>query len=151
MLKYWLILAVSFLFATRAIAENHPEDNAAVRHVVSEYIAAWRAGDTERLGRIFDLDHGYVIWVSGEGAAQEIRSRTFRKLLENRKANPGYGDPYRIENLDIIDGQLAVVKFALNTDGGSYVDHFTLYKRLGEWKIVTKTYVWRPGVSLPDE
>ena len=119
-------------------------DEAAIREVVSEYVIGWRTGDAERLAKIFEPDHGHIIWRSSNDEGETIQSMTLGNALQNRRANEGYGQPYTIEHLDIVDGVLAVVRFNVLRPGkGSYVDYFTLYKRNGEWKIVTKAFAYR--------
>ena len=151
--KVYGFLAILVCFPLTAFAEIASEDDeAAIRHVVAEYVAGWREGDVERLSEVFDLDHGHIIWRSGEGNEQTIGSVTFREALENRKSNPGYGEPYRIEHIDIVDGYLAVARFNVERAGkASYIDYFTLYKSNGRWKIVTKAFTHRPGVLLSNE
>ena len=145
MLRLFVLFAGCIPFASASSAAP-TDDAAAVRHAVSEYVAGWREGDTERLSKVFDTENGHIIWLSGEG--EEIRSMTFGEALESRRPNPGYGDPYHIVSLDIVDGYLAVVKFDIQTAEGAYVDYLTLYKSASKWKIVAKTFAWRPGVSL---
>ena len=146
-----IMLAIgAMLFSINAQAEE-TGDEAAIRHVVAEYVAGWRDGDVERLAKIFALDHGHIIWRGSDDAGEIIQSVSFGEALERRKTNPGYGMPYRIESLDVIDGVLAVVKFNVERAGkGSYIDYFTLYKVNGEWKIVVKAFASRPGVLLSE-
>ena len=142
------MLLLSLLIAAPALADS---DEAGVRRAIEDYVSGWREGDVERLKRAFALEHGYIIWRSGEGEEQSLGSRRLDKALEKRRPNPGYGEPYVIESIDIVDGYLAVAKFVVERAGkGSYVDYFTLYKVGGEWKIVTKAFTSRPGVLLSD-
>lgn len=129
--------------ALRVSAQESP-DETAVRNVVGEYVAAWRAGDAARLGEVFELDHGYVIWRQEEGGEATVRSKTFGELLEKRKPNPGYGEPYEILTLDVRGGEIAFVTFRAElAERGSYVNHFTLHKVADKWRITTKTFVWQ--------
>lgn len=147
-----VVLAISLLLLPFNSYADDSADDAAIRHVVAEYIAGWREGDVERLRKIFAEDHGHIIWRSDGEDGDTIQSVTFREALEKRKTNSGYGMPYRIESLDIVDGVLAVVKFNVERAGkGSYIDYFTLYKSNGEWKVVVKAFASRPGVLLNQE
>lgn len=147
-----IVLALAAILMSFNAQAEETSDEAAIRHVVSEYIAGWRDGDVERLAKVFVLDHGHIIWRASDDAGEVIGSVTFGEALERRKTNPGYGMPYRIESLDVIDGVLAVVKFNVERAGkGSYIDYFTLYKINDEWKIVVKAFASRPGVLLSDE
>jgi hypothetical protein len=141
----WLVLLPAFAVS----ADEFLTDEAAVRQVVADYIAGWREGDVDTLARIFALEHGHIIWRNSDNGVQSI---TFSEALQKRKPNPGYGQPYRIEHLDIVDGYLAVVRFNVErADKGSYIDYFTLYKTGDGWKIVTKAFTSRPGVLLEED
>ncbi len=145
-----LMSAIAILFWTIGAFAAQPAvdavDEAAIRHVVSEYVTGWREGDVERLSRIFDHDNGYIIWRSTNGDQQSVDSMSFAEALKKRRANLGYGLPYTIESLDIIDGYLAMVKFNVaRTNGSAYSDVFTLYKIDGNWKIVVKAFTYRPA------
>ncbi len=151
MKKLVLFFAALLLMPSVALANSVDGDEEAVRYAVAEYIAGWREGNVERLARVFEVDHGHIIWRSGEGDDETISSMTFGEALANRRPNQGYGEPYRIEKIDIVDGYLAVVRFDVERSGkGSYVDYFMLYKVRGEWKIVVKAFTSRPGVLLSD-
>jgi len=152
MFRALLLLLVSAFVVHPASADDNSDDIEAIHHVVAEYVGGWREGDVDRLAAVFDVDHGHIIWRSGEGDDQSIQSVTFGEALEKRRANPGYGEPYRIEHVDVVDGYLAVVRFNVERAGkGSYIDYFTLYKSAGRWKIVTKAFTSRPGVLLSEE
>ncbi len=151
-MKKFALACVLLFIPFNAYADDTIDDDAAIRHVVAEYITGWRTGDVERLRKIFALDHGHIVWRGSDEDGDAIQSMTFGEALERGKANPGYGMPYRIESLDIIDGVLAVVKFNVERAGrGSYVDYFTLYKSNGEWKIILKAFASRPGVLLDED
>lgn len=127
-------------------AEGSP-DESAVRHVVDEYVAGWRTGDVERLSEVFELDHGHIIWTQNDDGKSVIQSRTFRELLEKRKANPGYGEPYEILSLEVYDAVAFVTFRVERAPRGSYINHFTLHKVEDKWLVTTKTFVWRPASS----
>lgn len=148
MTRFIVSLAASLWLAGAAGAQGELADEMAVRDVIKDYVEGWRDGNVERLSRIFAQQHGHIIWRDSEGA---IASVTFGEALKGRKPNPGYGEPYIIEDIDIVDGALAVVRFNVERKGrGSYIDYFTLYKAADGWKIVTKAWVSRPGILLDE-
>ena len=147
-----IMLMVALMLMSFGARAEETDDEAAIRHVVAEYITGWRDGDVARLEKIFALEHGYIIWRGAGDDGETIQSISFGEALDRRKPNAGYGEPYRIESLDVVDGVLAVVKFNVERKGkGSYIDYFTLYKINGEWKIVVKAFASRPGVLLSEE
>jgi hypothetical protein len=143
-----MALAMSLGIVWPAGAEE-TDDEAAVRHAIGEYVAGWREGDVARLSKVFELDHGYIIWQQDDDEGTPVvQSRTFRKLLEKRKPNPGYGEPYEILHLEVHGGSLAFATVRVErAPRGSYVDHFTLHKLGDTWRITTKTYVWHAAAK----
>jgi hypothetical protein len=124
-------------------------DEQRIRAVLEEYVTGWREGDVERLGRIFAVDEGRILWLSGNPGQETLMSMTFGQALQRRRPQPEYGQTWRILTLDVVDEQLAVAKLDISRAGGSYVDYLVLQKIAGEWRIVTKTYVVRQQQPLP--
>jgi hypothetical protein len=141
-----VLLVISITLSSAYVVHAQTsDDDAAIREVVDTYVTGWRAGDVEKLKSIFELDHGYIIWHQGDDGDPIINSRTFAKLMENRRPNPTYGQPYEILSIDVIDGRLATAKFAVQRKQGYYIDLFTLINAKGFWKVVTKQFSWHPG------
>ena len=81
-----LLFVICLIFCAPSVTfADEMSDEAAIRHVISEYIAGWSGGDAERLAKIFDVDHGYVIWRAGEGDSQQVKSISFSEALQNRR------------------------------------------------------------------
>lgn len=134
-----------FSVASVVRASESPEQRA-VREVIGEYVAGWRAGDVERLSRVFELEHGHVLWRQDDGDASTLRSLPFGELLKKRRPNPGYGEPYEILSLEIHGGELATATFRVErAPRGSYINHLTLHRVRGEWRVTSKSFVWQPA------
>lgn len=119
-------------------------DSVEIREVVEGYIVGWRTADEALLAQVFATDQGVILWPSGDPGEETLSGMTFGDLLaRGRRPNPAYGESWRIRELDIVDGKLAVAKVDISREGGSYVDYLVLYKLGGGWRIVTKTYVVR--------
>lgn len=140
-MKRWVTLLI-VLFASR-VAVAAPSDE--IRRLVEDYIVGWRDGDREILSRVFELHHGYVIWISNdEAGGATVESMTFRDIVSRGKAaGPAYGSRVDVLSIDVTDDTVASVKLEIAFDGGTYVDHLTLYKIGDGWKIVTKTFAVR--------
>lgn len=140
-MTHWLSLLIVLCASRVAVAA--PSDE--IRHVVEDYIVGWREGDSEILSRVFELDHGYVIWVTtDEAGGATVESMTFRDIVARGKAaGPAYGTRVDVLSIDVTDDTVASAKLEIAFDGGTYVDHLTLYKVGGRWKIVTKTFAVR--------
>ena len=124
-------------------------DSLAVARTVADYIRGWREGDVALLREVF-APQGVVMWTSNDG----FRTMTFEEVLEDRKPNPGYGEPWRIEHLRVVDGAVAVVEvfIARPERGLEFTDILTLYRLAEGWRIVSKAYAWRrlPGTDAQD-
>lgn len=132
-----------------AAGEATEADEAGVRQAIENYITGWRDGDNTLLGETFATEHGYVIWLNGEGDDAVINSMTLGELSTGHRPYAGYGEPYRIRYLDVIGGELAFAKVEIAAQGGgSYVDALLLQKEGGHWRIVTKTFVFRPDMPV---
>lgn len=126
-----------------ALRAQGPSDEDRIRAVLEEYVSGWRDGNVQRLTNVFATGEGRLLWVTGPPGRDSLASMTLGQALERRRPQPGYGSPWRVLSLDIVDGQLAVAKLEIARTGGSYVDYLVLYRIAGAWRIVTKTYVTR--------
>ncbi len=135
-------LALSLPSASGAGASEEKDE---LRQVIDDYIVGWREGDSEILSRVFELEHGYVIWVtSDENGTSRVDSMSFRDIVARGKAaGESYGSRVEILSLDVTDDKVAAAKVAIAFRGGTYIDHLTLYKVDHAWKIVAKTFVVR--------
>ncbi len=143
MKNFIVLFSLLLIFAGPSGAQQGTSEDDAVRAVIANYVKGWREGDRDLLAQVFDLQHGHVIWRTNDG---EISSMPFGDLVERSKPGPGYGDPYVIDQISIVDDQLATVHFNVNLKGrGAYTNVFTLYKAGAGWTVVTKAFSWRPG------
>jgi dipeptidyl aminopeptidase/acylaminoacyl peptidase len=128
--------------AVRADRLPAPEDSLAIVSAVEGYVRGWRDGDVARLGEVL-APEGVIIWTGSGG----VRTMTFQEALANRRPNPGFGEPWRLEALRVVDGRMAVaeVDIAFGEGEGQYTDVLTLYKTDGRWWIVGKAYSLRRG------
>lgn len=123
-----------------ASADEATEEDA-IRYVVNEYIVGWREGDIERLSKVMELDNGHIIYRSGDGADDPILSVTWGEALKKGRQNPGYGEPYEIVDLNIIQDDLANAIVEIQWPGRTtYIDNLVLYKHGDNWKIILKSF-----------
>lgn len=141
--RVFVLLLVSLDAGHAAVAAASAADE--IRRVVEDYIVGWREGDSEILSRVFELDHGYVIWVTtDEAGASTVDSMTFRDIVARGKAaGPAYGSRVEILAIDVTDDAVATAELEIAFAGGTYVDHLTLYRVGDAWKIVTKAFATR--------
>jgi hypothetical protein len=134
-----VLLIAGLLFGLRpqAILSQESTDEAAIRHVLADYVSGWREADVERLAGVLAQE------ATAESGEEELRSMTFDDVLERRRPQPHYGLEWDVLALDVVDRKVAVAKLDISRSGGSYVDFLVLYKIAGEWRIVNKTFAVR--------
>lgn len=128
--------------STRAQSSN----KANIEKAIDNYITGWRTGDAGLLEQAFDLDAGVIIWVDKSEDSEKSKSMLLSDMIKRSKAHPGYGVGYKIQNLDIIESQLAVakVKIPRSSSNSYYIDYLQLQKINEDWKIVLKSFVYFP-------
>ncbi len=119
-------------------------DSLAVARVVEQYVVGWRTADHELLADVFATEEGVLLWPSGEAGEEALNGMTFAEILGREpRPNASYGEEWRILELDVVDGALAMAKVEISRTGGSYIDYLLLYRLAPGWRIVTKTFVSR--------
>lgn len=147
---------VGFLFVLGCVSlsgtleSNVPNnEDKQVRQVIQDYVQGWREADKQQLSRVFALENGHLIWISGERGSEQVQSMSFEDIVaRDKRPNPEYGRHTEILSLDIVDDKLAIAKVEISYSKGSYIDYLVLYKVGDDWRIVTKTFVTRPA-SVP--
>ncbi|MEZ4416879.1 MAG: nuclear transport factor 2 family protein [Gemmatimonadota bacterium] len=134
----WMAIAVWALVAAPVSAQDA---EASVRTVVEEFVAAWKAGDSQRLAGLM-APAGTVVWVSDTASGTTVESMTFEELLRNRRPQERY-ELEDMHNLHIVDDQLATVDVEIRIATGTYHDHYVLYRVGQEWLIANKAFVLR--------
>ncbi len=115
-----------------------------VRARVADYFLGGQAGDQDRLARAFYLDDGHMKFVvKNDDGSEELRVVTlaeFRGWMDKPNTADRVG---RILAIDIVDDEMAWVKFQIDFEGGQFIDYLLLYEIGGEWSIVNKMFVRR--------
>ncbi len=145
--KFHSILSLTFILGMispiSTIAQQN--DTTDIEQAIENYIIGWRTGDSTRLKKAFDLDEGVVFWVDKSGDSEQLKSMKLSALVGRGKTQEGYGIGYKIQSLEIIDGQLAVAIVKIPRKDSHYIDCLELQKLNGDWKIVLKSFVYFPG------
>ena len=143
LLIYFLfILGMSTLRSSVSEAQTAP-DSSVIQAVIEDYVVGWREADTTKLNRAFEVNEGRIMWISATPEGEVLGSMTFETVLEQSKKQPSYGSKWEILNLDVVENKLAVAKVFISTKKGHYIDYLILQKISEQWKIVTKTYVYK--------
>lgn len=139
------------LFLTLVFGLCHPltsfaqdNDEQRIAQAIENYIVGWRTADKALLNETFDLEAGVVLWVDRKGETEQLKSMTLAALASRVQVQEGYGIGYTIQNLQIIDAQLAIAFVKIPIGDSHYMDCLQLQKINGKWKIVLKSFVYFP-------
>ena len=133
---------VVFCFPLTSTAQK--SDKAGIEQAIENYIVGWRTADKELLEAAFDMEAGVVLWVDRKGEEEKLKSMTLAELASSVKVQEGYGIGYTVQNLDIIDAQLAIATVKIPIKESYYIDGLELQKINGKWKIILKSFVYFP-------
>lgn len=131
--------AFAFTIAGTAVHAQTAEDE--VRATVEEFVSAWKAGDSERLGDVV-ADAGSVIWTSGSGDTTTVQALDFAAIRARDRSLDVY-ELEEIHSIDVVDDVLAVAKVEIRWSRGTHIDYYTLYRVGDRWRIVTKAWTTR--------
>jgi hypothetical protein len=142
-----LMLAGTALGAPAAAQDAEPtaSHEAAVRAAVMDYFEGGNTGDSDRVARAFETEVGDMFIRRTNEAGADIVTTTNLGEFAGWFANPMPFERYgEIQDIRIVDDQMAFVHLAFTTPDRQFDDFFVLY-RLGEdWKIVSKAYTVEP-------
>ncbi|MBX2875815.1 MAG: nuclear transport factor 2 family protein [Saprospiraceae bacterium] len=136
-------LIISGLFSP-INAWSQASDSTSIEQAIEKYIIGWRNADSTLLREAFDLNAGIVLWVDKKGEEERLKSMSLADLMDRGKPQPGYGVGYTIQNLQIIDAQLALAVVKIPIKDSHYIDCLELQKINGDWKIALKSFVYFP-------
>ena len=123
-----VLFAFSAIAAGPAIADS---DEETLRHFKTVlWPQAYRTQDTELLDRLL---HDSFQMINAEGG-RSTKAKELEWIAENHW-NPGRFE-YRIERLDIYDGQIAIIDGTGIAERYSYKSSNVLIKEGGEWRAV---------------
>ena len=115
------------------------EEELAVREKVMDYFWGRQRGDSEQMARAFDMENGHFKMVRRSDEGDEVAVFTlaeFAGWADGPIESPNEG---RIVMVDIVEDQMAFVKFELEGETRTFIDYFTLYKANDAWAIINKT------------
>ncbi len=138
----YLILIFAFSNPLTSIAQKSDTSN--IKQVIDNYVVGWRTGNVELLKKTFDIESGVVLWVDRKGVSEKLKSMTLLELANKVKPHDGYGIGYTVQNLEIIDSQLAIAFVKIPLKKSYYIDCLEIQKINEEWKIILKSFVYFP-------
>lgn len=137
LIKSFLVL--HFTLATTLIYSQEKNDFELVRETLNHYIEGTGNGEPERLKIAFHPDFNLYTVVK-----DSLWIRSGKQYISNIKKGRKSSRVGRIINIDI-ENDAASAKVEIVIPGWRiYTDYFLLLKYEGSWKIVQKSYSFRP-------
>jgi|GEM_PF-2934842 len=145
--KFLPLLYGAFLlgFLSHLAVRAQNGDIPQIEQLIDNYITGWRDGNVALLQKTFDMEAGVVLWLDKNGESEHMKSMTLAALAESVKPDPGFGEGYAIQSLEVIDAQLALAVVKVPHRNGEYLDCLELQKIKGTWKIILKSFVFFPN------
>lgn len=137
-------LTLIFGFSSPLTSFAQKNDTTSIKQTIENYIVGWRTANVDLLQEAFDLEEGVVFWVDKKGESELLKSMKLSELANKVRLHEGYGIGYTIQNLEIIDSQLAIAIVKIPRKNSYYIDCLELQKINGEWKIILKSFVYFP-------
>jgi len=149
---FGLLIAILIVHCDGNVAFANNSNDAAIRHVLNDFITGWREGDAKLMDDAANLEHGHAIWLATNDENPTVTSTTFGKMIEGLQPHPDYGVPYEILSINIVGDELAFANIAAQQgDRGTILDYFTLMKVDDRWEVIALEWLWRPGMLVSAE
>lgn len=137
-----LPLAIALFFAKNALAqtETGPSEFTKISETIMLYIDGTANGEPEKVRQAFHPD--FNLYTVTE--ADSLRVRSGAGYISNIKPGEKANRIGRIVSIDF-EKDAAMAKAEIVVPGWRvFTDYFLLLKYEGSWKIVHKSYTWRP-------
>lgn len=135
-----LLLLTGLLSAAATFAQTAPSDIEQIRATLMDYIEGTANGEPERLRRAFHPD--FNLYTVNERDSLWVRSG--EKYIAGIKPGERNDRQGRIISIDV-ENNAAMAKAEIVVPGWRvFTDYFLLLRYEGAWRIVQKSYTWRP-------
>ena len=139
-MKHALFLIPSLLLFTNTQAQQAANELPLITTTLMDYIDGTANGDPEQVRRAFHPD--FNLYTVNDGDSLWIRSGA--KYIDGIKPGEKNNRQGRIISIDV-EGNAAKAKAEIAVPGWRiFTDYFLLLKYEGAWRIVQKSYTWRP-------
>ncbi|WP_250432613.1 nuclear transport factor 2 family protein [Hanstruepera flava] len=139
------ILSILFVFSINLISaqsQSGTTDIQEISETLMLYIDGTQNGKPEKLKKAFHPDFN-LYTVTEEDS---LRIRSGAKYVSNVKEGKISNRIGRIISIDY-ENDVAIAKVEILVANRIYTDYFLLLKYEGSWKIVHKSYTWKPAKS----
>lgn len=127
------------------LAQEAPDGSAivsqedAIRATIEDYFWGRQNAEQDRLERAFDEENGRFAYVVRNAEGDMVNSMSLGEFAERATRPISYPNTGRILALDIINDEMAMVKFEIASETRTFTDLFLLYRVNGHWTILFKT------------
>lgn len=106
------------------------------------YFNGVASADQKMLEEAFDMDFGHIkmIRVDKESGKETVRVLSLKEFSGFFKQATKDHWQANVLSVDLVDNKMAMVKLDFHTPKTHYIDYLVMYKRNGQWKIITKTF-----------
>ena len=134
-----IVLFFGGVISIKAQTENRQSEIAQIEETLMKYIDGTANGETEKLKKAFHPDFNlYTI------SNDSLRVRSGKKYVDNVKEGKKSNRIGRIISIDY-ENDAAIAKAEIMIPNWRiFTDYFLLMKYEGSWKIVQKSYTYRP-------
>lgn len=137
------ILTTFLLFSLTVISAQNVDSVSEIKQISETlmlYIDGTQNGKPEKLKKAFHPDFN-LYTVTKE---DKLRTRSGAKYVSNVKEGKKSNRIGRIISIDY-ENNAAIAKVEILVPNRIYTDYFLLLKYEGAWKIVHKSYTWKPS------
>lgn len=136
-LLVYLLVSLTFIYAQQ---ENKDSEFLQIERTLNHYIEGTANGEPERIKKAFHPDLN-LYTITEDDSLRVRNGADYISLFKPGKKRNRVG---RIIAIDY-ENNAATAKVEIVVPGGRiFTDYFLLLKYKGQWKIIHKSYTWRP-------
>jgi len=140
--KLALGLGCGFVLCSVLVADGQSEDEKGIRRALDNYLHGACTQGVEKLNDAWDVPHAHMKFVVKDRDGKERTSvRFIEDMIQNWTSKEAKSYSGEVMDMDIVEGQIASVKYKFVWEETTFIDYLTLFKLNGEWKIVNKVFV----------
>lgn len=147
-MKKIAVFVLMFL-SIHSFSQKKQDDRDLVRQKVESYYKGYLNNDAKEIISAFDLENGHLKARQKDTNTQKdfVRVYPMEQVAERWVNKKPFTDAQKavsylkILSMDVLQGELAIVKVELKAGDKLFIDYLSLYKINEEWKIVNKVFV----------
>lgn len=134
---------------TKTESTRPVDDETAIRKVVDQYFRGVVNADRNLLEKAWDVDSAHMKHLKMLTEPAKVNVVPISLAINWWTRVKAKTSASEVLYLDIVDGEMAFVKFKFDYNNLHYTDYLTLYKIDDAWKLVNKSFVRRTSPKKP--